>query len=119
MPVKLGKPIRNVIRGDNRNILCTWYAADGTTPLTLTGGTCYFTVQTSSDPSSDSSVLLQKIEATPSDPLNGAHTFQLTHSDTNIAAGDYWYDAQFVDSTGVYTSSYRGKFEVQSDITRT
>ena len=118
MAVKQGRPIRNVIRGDTRRVSCTFYDEDGTTPLNLAGGTVYFTVNSSSDPSSDSSVSIQKSATSFTDATNGNHIFTLTHSDTNIAAGDYWYDAQFVDSTGAYTSTYRGTFEVQSDITR-
>lgn len=116
---KLGKTIKNVIRGDTRTINLTFLQSDGTTPINLTGGTAYFTVQSSSNPSNDSNVLVQKTATSFTDATNGKHTFTLTHADTNITPGTYWYDAQFVDSLGNYVSSYRGKFEVQSDITRT
>lgn len=116
---KLGKKIKDVIRGDTRQVNLTFLQSDGTTPINLTGGTVYFTVNSSSDPTDDSSVMFQKTATSFTDATEGEHTFTLTHSDTNIAAGSYWYDAQFKDSVGNYTSSYRGKFEVQSDITRT
>jgi len=117
---KLGKTINNVIRGDTRTVNLTFLEADGTTPIDLTGGTVYFTVNSSSDPSSDSSVSFQKTASSGfTDAVNGQHTFTLTHSDTNIDPGTYWYDAQFVDSQGGYLSSFRGKFVVQSDIART
>lgn len=118
MSVKLGKPIRNVVRGDTRRVSCTFYDEDGITPLNLAGGTVYFTVSSSSDPSSDTSAVIQKTTTSFTDAANGNHIFTLSHSDTNIAAGDYWYDEEFVDSTGAYTSTYRGTFQVQSDITR-
>lgn len=119
---KLGKTIANVIRGDTRTVNLTFLEADGSTPVVLTGGTVYFTVNSSSDPSDDTAVAFQKTatNATPfTAPTLGQHTFTLTHANTNITPGTYWYDAQFVDSAGNYLSSYRGKFIVESDVTRT
>lgn len=119
MAIKTGKPIKNVIRGDNRQISCLFLQSDGVTPIDLTNGTVYFTVNSVDDPSSDSSKAIQKTATTFTDATNGRHTFTLTHDDTNITPGEYWYDVQFVDSLGNYLSAYRGKFSVQSDITRT
>lgn len=119
---KLGKTINNVIRGDSRQVNLLFLESDGSTPINLTGGTVYFTVNASSDPSDDTSIAFQKIatDVTPfTSPLTGQHTFTLTHTDTNIAPASYWYDAQFKDAVGNYLSAYRGKFIVQSDITRT
>lgn len=116
---KLGRAIKNVIRGDTRTVNLTFLQSDGSTPVNLTGGTAYFTVSASSDPADDVSVVIQKTATSFTSATTGQHTFTLTHSDTNIAAGEYWYDAQYCDSLGNYLSSYRGKFIVQSDITRT
>ncbi len=116
---KFGKKIDNVIRGDTREVNCTFLQADGTTAIDLTGGTAYFTVSSSSDPSSDSSAVIQKTATTFTSATTGQHTFGLTHTDTDITPGEYWYDVQFVDGSGNYVSGYRGKFIVQSDITRT
>ncbi len=120
--VKLGKEIKNVIRGDNRRVGLTFFESDGVTRINLAGGTVYFTVNTSSDPSSDTApnMVIQKIITSGfTDASNGRHIVALTHTDTNITPGDYWYDAQLVDSDGNYVSAYRGKFGVQSDTTRT
>lgn len=120
--VKLGKTISGVIRGDTRTVNLTFVDSDGTTPINLTGGTVYFTVNSSSDPSDDTSKAFQltATDATPfTAPLLGKHTLTLSHANTNITPGPYWYDAQFVDAVGKYLSSYRGKFIVQSDVTRT
>lgn len=116
---KLGKPIKNVIRGDTIQVSCIFLEADNSTPIDITGGTVYFTVNSDDDPDSDSTAAIQKTATSFTDALNGNHIFTLTHSDTNITPGDYWYDAQFVDTLGNYLSSYRGKFIVQSDTTRT
>lgn len=116
---KLGKTIANVIRGDTRQINLTFLQSDGSTPINLTGGTVYFTVNSSSDPADDTSKAIQKTATSFTSATTGQHTFTLTHSDTNIDPGSYWYDAQFIDSDGNYLSSYRGRFVVDSDVTRT
>ena len=116
---RLGKTINNVIRGDTRTVNLTFLEADGSTPINLTGGTVYFTVNSSSDPDDDTTTAFQKTTTSFTDATAGEHTFTLTHSDTNIDPDTYWYDAQFKDAAGGYTSSYRGKFIVQSDVTRT
>lgn len=116
---KFGKTINNVIRGDTRTVNLTFLESDGSTPINLAGGTVYFTVNSSADPSDDTAVAFQKTATSFTSAATGQHTFTLTHSDTNIAPGAYWYDAQFVDSMGAYLSAYRGKFIVQSDTTRT
>lgn len=116
---KLGKTINNVIRGDTRTVNLTFLESDGTTPINLTGGTVYFTVNASSDPSDDTSVAFQKTATSFTSASTGQHTFTLTHANTNITPATYWYDTQFVDVLGNYLSSYRGKFIIQSDTTRT
>ena len=116
---KLGKTIANVIRGDTRTVNLTFLESDGSTAIDLTGGTVYFTVNSSSDPSDDTAVAFQKTATSFTDATHGKHTFTLSHANTNITPGTYWYDAQFVDGSGNYLSSYRGKFIVQSDTTRT
>lgn len=117
---KLGKTIDHVIRGDNRTINLTFIDSDGSTPINLAGGMVYFTVQTSNDPPNDTTDLaFQKTATSFTSASTGQHTFILTHANTNITPGTYWYDAQFVDALGNYLSGYRGKFIVQSDITRT
>lgn len=116
---KLGKTISGVIRGDTRHVNLTFLEADGTTAIDLTGGTVYFTVNTSDDPTDDTAVAFQKSATSFTDATHGKHTFTLTHANTNITPATYWYDAEFIDGVGSYLSSYRGKFVVQSDITRT
>lgn len=119
---KTGKTINNVIRGDTRTVNLTFLESDGSTPIDLTGGTVYFTVNTSSDPSDDTEAAFQKTatDATPfTSATTGQHSFTLTHTDTNIDPDTYWYDAQFKDTAGNYLSSYRGRFIIQSDVTRT
>jgi hypothetical protein len=116
---KQGKTINNVIRGDTRPVNLTFLEDDGTTPVVLTGGTVYFTVNSSSDPTDDTGVAFQKTATSFTSATTGQHTFTLTHDDTDITPGTYWYDAQFKDAVDNYLSSYKGQFIVISDITRT
>lgn len=124
---KLGKTINNVIRGDTRTVNLTFLQSDQKTPVDLTDGTVYFSVNSSNDPSNDASAAIEfntpgGTNAGETDTFTnsalGQQQIILTHDQTNIAAGNYWYDAQFVDVDGNYLSSYRGQFIVQSDIER-
>jgi hypothetical protein len=119
---KQGKTIDNVIRGDSRTINCTFLESDGKTPIDLSGGTVYFTVNSSADPADDTSAAFQltATDATPfTSPLLGKHTFTLSPTDTDITPATYYYDSQFVDSASGKLSSYRGKFTIIADTTRT
>ena len=124
---KLGKTINNVIRGDTRTVNLTFLQSDQATPVNLSGGTVYFSVNASSDPANDTSAAIEL--NTPGGTVSGGtdtftnaakgqQQFILSHANTNIAAGNYWYDAQFIDINGNYLSAYRGQFIVQSDIER-
>src|ERR1017187_6330672 len=121
---KLGKIIANVIRGDTRVVNLTFLQSDQKTPVPLSGGMVYFSVNTTSDPASDTTAVIEKSVAGGTVGTNdtftngtlGQQQITLTHTDTNIPAGTYWFDTQFVDSLGNYLSSYRGNFIVQSDI---
>lgn len=116
---KSGKTIPNVIRGDNRTINLTFLESDGSTPINLTGGTVYFTVNATQNPADDTSAAIAKVITTGfTDPTNGKHTLDLLPVDTNIDPLSYFYDAQFTDSLGNKLSSYQGKFIVQADTTR-
>jgi hypothetical protein len=111
--------ITGVIRGDTRVVNLTFLESDKVTPINLTGGTAYFTVNASDNPDSDSSKIIQKSATSFTNAIGGKHTFTLSHSDTNITPGTYYYDAEFIDQVGSYLSCPKGKFVVVSDITRT
>lgn len=115
---KFGKTINDVIRGDTRRVNTEFFDTDGTTPLDLTNGTVYFTVNASDNPSDDTSASIKKVITSFDDPTTGTQVVTLSTTDTDITPGTYWYDSQFVDSVGNKVSSYRGRFIVQSDITR-
>lgn len=107
-----------MIRGDTRTITATFVDSDGVA-IDLTGGTVFFTVNASSEPTDDTSAIVEKDVTSFSDPTSGVATITLDSADTNSATpGTYWYDCQFVSSGGVVTSLDKAKFIIKGDITR-
>ena len=107
-----------MIRGDTRTITATFTDSDGDV-IDLTGGTVFFTVNASEEPTDDTSAVVQKDVTSFSAPTTGVATITLDASDTDsVDPGTYWYDVQFVSTGGVVTSLDKGKFVLKSDITR-
>lgn len=111
--------ISNYIRGDSRTIYVTFYQPDGVTPIDLTGGTVWFTVNATQSPVDDSGVALQKKITSFSAPTTGVAVVQLTNPDTqNLTPGTYYYDAQLKDVLGNFVSGKQDQFIVIPDTTR-
>lgn len=111
--------IKDYIRGDSRNIVVTFLQSDGVTPINLTGGKVYFTVNSSNAPTDDSSAVIAKTVTSFSAPTSGVATISLTNTDTqNITPGTYYYDVQLKDASGNVVSSKQATFTVIADITR-
>ncbi len=110
--------IKNLIRGDNHDIVVTFYESDGTTPINLTGGTVYFTANSSSAPETDVGAAITKTVTSHTTPASGVTTIRLTSGDTNIEPGEYYYDVQLVDEDGNVLSSRQNKLIIKADITR-
>jgi hypothetical protein len=108
-----------IIRGDSRNIDVTFVDTDGVTPINLTGGTVYFTVNSSKDPSDDTSASVQKNVTSHTAATLGKSRVSLVPTDTSgLAAGTYYYDIQLKDAAGTVVSGAADKFIIKADITR-
>lgn len=84
----------------------------------LTGGKAWFTVKaTNEETESDSDAIIQKEITEFTNPTAGIIYIELTNEDTNHDPGIYWYDLQFKDSRGKYTTKI-GKFVITQDITQ-
>lgn len=107
------------IRGDSRTINITFLQSDGVTPINLTGGKVYFTVNASSAPTDDTSAVITKTVTSFVSPTLGLATIQLTNADTqSVAPGTYYYDCQVKDAGGNVYSCGQDKFILKADITR-
>lgn len=86
--------------------------------IDITGYTIYMTVKSLANISSgDSSATIQKIVTSHTDPTHGITHIALTSTDTNVDAGEYYYDVQMKSPTGAVSSCISGKFEIIQDIT--
>ena len=63
------------------------------------------------------SALISTSETSFAAPLSGIAVIALSKTQTDIAAGAYYYDTKFKDSTGKYKSSAVGRFVVKQGVT--
>lgn len=111
--------IKDYIRGDTRVILINCIQSDGVTPINLTGGKIYFTVNASNAPVDDTSAAFQKTTTTHIAPTLGQTSVTVTNADTQaMAPGTYYYDVQLKDAAGNITSLKQDVFIVNADIGR-
>src|SRR5688572_22316142 len=111
--------IKDIIRGDTRNIDVTFYESDGTTPIDLTGGTVYFTVNSSNDPADDTTAAISKDVTDHTAPTLGTTRITLDPADTeDLTAGTYYYDVQLKDADDNVVSTKSDKFIILADIGR-
>ncbi len=110
--------VKNIIRGDNHDIEVTFYESDGVTPVNLTGGAVFFTVNADSEPTDNTDAVIAKKVTSHSDPTDGTTLIELSATDTNIAPGTYYYDIQFVDSNGRVLSKRASTLNIIGDISR-
>ncbi len=106
-----------LIRGDSRNIQVTVKDSSGNA-IDITGGTVFFTVNALEEPDDDTGAVITKDVTSHTDALSGVSTIELTSDDTDVEPGEYWYDVQFVSTSGSVSSREKGKLLVVSDITR-
>jgi hypothetical protein len=113
-----------VYRGDDiPTIKITIMDIDGN-PIDITDYTLFFTVkeivnETATGSLDSTAVIGPKINRPGDhyDPVNGVTIFSLTHVDTAIAPGIYYYDIQQVTDGTVVTTFYVGEFEVIGEVT--
>jgi len=107
--------LMRVIRGDDSDFELTFTDVDGVA-IDLTNSTVFFTVKADKD-DLDNEALIAKEIILFEEPETGIAVLQLTSTDTDIPAHDYYYDVQLKDSNDKISSTYSGKFVVVKDIT--
>jgi len=105
----------SVYRGDDKTWNLNFTDANGD-PINLTDSTLFFTVKTNKS-DLDSDAIISKSQSSHSDPTNGVTSISLTNSDTNVRVGNYYYDFQLVDLSGLVTTILIGIFKIKQDIT--
>lgn len=110
--------IKDIKRGDTRQVDVTFYQSDGVTPYDISGGTVFFTVNASSNPADDTAAVISKDVTVHTDPTAGQSRISLSSTDTTIDPGTYYYDVQLKDMSGNILSSKQDKFIVLADVTR-
>ena len=103
-----------IYKGDTKTIQVTVKDADGVV-LDLTSYTMLMTVKKTAS-LSDSAAAFQATAVIAS-PATGVGVFTLTHAQTNITAGTYYYDVQINDGTTSVYTVMSSLFNVLQDIT--
>lgn len=118
---------RRVIRGDTDTFQVKFMhssvnklGVEVKTPVDITGWDVRFTVRKdipSTATRNDNNALISK-SAVIEDGTTGIAIFTITSEETNINEGAYWYDIQCTKPDGTIKSIPKGKYIVDSDITR-
>lgn len=104
-----------IIKRDDSDFQLTFKDIDGNA-IDLTNGVVFFTVKKVKI-DTDVNAIIKKEITTFDDASSGIALLSLTAEETDISAGDYWFDIQLKDSNGKITSSSAGRFLVMQDIT--
>jgi hypothetical protein len=111
------KPDIDIIRGDTSSIQFEF--SEGGTPTDLTGATVYFTAKPALvNDVADSSAVIEVEVTSHTDPTAGKTLIPLTSTDTDVAAGVYFYDIQVKKANGDIISIPARKLEIFQDVTR-
>jgi hypothetical protein len=101
-------------RRDDHAWRLTFKDSDGDA-VDLTGDTIFLTVKEDvSD--TDDNALIKKDVTSHTDAENGITAISLSNSDTDVAAGDYYFDIQRKHDSSI-TTIMSGTFRVKQDIT--
>lgn len=104
-----------IVKGDDIDIELTFTDQDDN-PIDLTGGTVYFTVKKELTDDDDDAVIAKDVTAFEN-PETGIMVVSLSRADTDVRAGQYFFDAQLKDSEDKITSSPRGILIVTQGVT--
>lgn len=113
------KPDITLIKGDDRSIRFELIGEDGN-PVDLTGSTVFFTAKsafTDEDVAAAISVTVSSFTSEDDDPTNGVVYIPLADTDTDVTAGEYYYDVQVKKADGTIVSIPYRKLKVIDDVT--
>jgi hypothetical protein len=106
-------------RGDSRAIVFQLTNAVTGAALDLTGWTVpVLAVDSKKDPTDELTQLFKVTGTISSPPTDGQIAFSPTTVQTDETPGNYFYDAQALDSSGGLLTFVEGKFKLTQDITK-
>jgi len=105
----------SMFRGDDKTWNLTFTDSNGTA-INLTSATIFLTVKKNTS-DADTSAVISKTVTAHTNPTGGISALTVTHTDSAIAIGNYYYDIQLVDSAGSVTTITNGSFTIKRDIT--
>lgn len=103
-------------RGDDITINLAFKDADGVAQ-DITGWTTFMTIKSSID-DPDVDAVFQEDVTIHDSPADGLTHFTITDADSDALVGDYVYDIQYKDSTGLIKTVMKGTFTFVKDVTR-
>ena len=98
--------IKNFYRGDTRKYKVTVKDGGTDAPVSVDGGKLYITLKSDKsldDAAAELQVITNSVETDPMNPT-GEILAVLSNTDTDITPGDYYFDFQFVSSSGEVTT---------------
>jgi hypothetical protein len=102
-------------RGDDKTFNLTFTDSDGD-PIDLTDAKVFLTVKRRQT-DADSAAIIAKKVTSHSQATGGITAVTVTHTDSAVDVGSYYYDIQLVDSNTDVTTITTGSFTIKRDIT--
>jgi len=103
-------------RGDDHTFTLIFKNSDGNR-LDITGYTIFFTLKESiSDP--DTEAIIEKNVTSHIDPVQGLTAVIITNAETDELKGNYYYDMQYLDTSGKILTYIKGEIQFDKDVTR-
>lgn len=114
----------SIYRGDDGSFPFTITDPDTGLPVNLTTYTVFFTVKAAKNSTAagslDTTAVIGPKTNAPgghTSPTTGVTTFALSHTETAIAPGTYYYDVEYVSATSVVKTYIVGEFVVRPEVT--
>ena len=109
-----------IIRGDDHtiNLEITKTVNGVTSAYDLTGAKVWFTIRKNYNDPDDTNYLIQKSTTTHDNASGGLTHLDLSHIDTNVAIGQYYYDVQIKTAEGKIFTVIKGNMKIVYDVTK-
>ena len=102
-------------RGDDNTISLEFTQDD--VAVDIDGWTIFFTIKRNLDADDDDADLAKEV-TDHTDAGEGETEIVLTDTETNGLSGDYYYDIQYKDDSGLIKTVLKGTIEFVEDVTR-